>query len=47
MTPQRIADLRKETVEMFHHGFDNYMDLAFPEDEVCRCPSGLTAYSIH
>lgn len=34
MTPARIAELRKETVEMFYHGFDNYMELAFPEDEV-------------
>jgi hypothetical protein len=35
MTPGRIAELRQETVEMFYHGFDNYMDVAFPEDEVC------------
>lgn len=34
MTPARIAELRKETVDMFYHGFDNYMDIAFPEDEV-------------
>ncbi|APA10069.1 hypothetical protein sscle_05g048390 [Sclerotinia sclerotiorum 1980 UF-70] len=34
MTPTRIAELRKETVEMFYHGFDNYMDIAFPEDEL-------------
>lgn len=34
MSPARIAELRKETVEMFYHGFDNYMDVAFPEDEV-------------
>ncbi|KAJ8058157.1 hypothetical protein OCU04_013011 [Sclerotinia nivalis] len=34
MTPARIAELRKETVEMFYHGFDNYMDIAFPEDEL-------------
>ncbi|KAF7961281.1 hypothetical protein EAE96_000947 [Botrytis aclada] len=34
MTPARIAELRKETVEMFYHGFDNYMELAFPEDEL-------------
>jgi hypothetical protein len=34
MTPVRIAELRKETVDMFYHGFDNYMDVAFPEDEV-------------
>jgi hypothetical protein len=34
MTPARIAELRQETVDMFYHGFDNYMDVAFPEDEV-------------
>jgi hypothetical protein len=34
MTPTRIAELRQETVDMFHHGFDNYMNVAFPEDEV-------------
>ena len=37
MTPARIAELREETVAMFYHGFDNYMDIAFPEDEVSRC----------
>lgn len=35
MRPDRIAQLRQDTVEMFYHGFDNYMNLAFPEDEVC------------
>jgi hypothetical protein len=34
MTPGRIAELRQETVTMFYHGFDNYMKVAFPEDEV-------------
>ncbi|KAH8592124.1 glycoside hydrolase family 47 protein [Bisporella sp. PMI_857] len=34
MTPARIAELRQETVAMFYHGFDNYMDVAFPEDEL-------------
>ncbi|KAL5314574.1 hypothetical protein ACEPPN_017215 [Leptodophora sp. 'Broadleaf-Isolate-01'] len=34
MTPARIAELRLETVEMFYHGFDNYMNVAFPEDEL-------------
>lgn len=34
MTPARIAELREETVAMFYHGFDNYMDIAFPEDEL-------------
>lgn len=36
MTPGRIAELRLETIEMFYHGFDNYMDVAFPEDEVWK-----------
>lgn len=40
MTPARIAELREETVSMFYHGFDNYMDVAFPEDEV-GFPSSL------
>jgi hypothetical protein len=34
MRPDRVAKLRRETVEMFYHGFDNYMSIAFPEDEV-------------
>lgn len=34
MSTSRIAELRKETVDMFYHGFDNYMKVAFPEDEV-------------
>jgi hypothetical protein len=34
MRPGRIAELRRETVDMFYHGFDNYMKIAFPEDEV-------------
>jgi hypothetical protein len=39
MTPGRIAELRQETVAMFYHGFDNYMKVAFPEDEVSS-PNG-------
>lgn len=35
MRPDRIAELRQETVDMFYHGYDSYMQLAFPEDEVC------------
>lgn len=35
MHPGRMARLRQETVDMFYHGFDNYMKIAFPEDEVC------------
>lgn len=38
MTPEHIAELRKETVELFYHGFDNYMEIAFPEDEVRTPP---------
>ncbi|KAH8906132.1 glycoside hydrolase family 47 protein [Coniochaeta sp. PMI_546] len=34
MRPGRIAQLRQETVEMFYHGYDNYMNIAFPEDEL-------------
>jgi hypothetical protein len=34
MRPGRIAQLRRETVDMFYHGYDNYMNHAFPEDEV-------------
>ena len=34
MPPARIAELRQETIDMFYHGFDNYMNVAFPEDEV-------------
>ena len=30
----QIARLRRETVDMFYHGYDNYMEIAFPEDEV-------------
>jgi hypothetical protein len=39
MPPDRLAALRKETVGMFYHGYDNYMEHAFPEDEVRRSPS--------
>jgi CO dehydrogenase/acetyl-CoA synthase beta subunit len=35
MRPGRVRELRQETVDMFYHGFDNYMKIAFPEDEVC------------
>ncbi|KAH9993279.1 glycosyl hydrolase family 47-domain-containing protein [Xylariaceae sp. FL0662B] len=34
MRPRRIAELKQETVDMFYHGFDNYMKIAFPEDEL-------------
>lgn len=34
MSPAQIGEMRRQTVAMFYHGFDNYMDVAFPEDEV-------------
>lgn len=34
MRPDHIAKLRQETVDIFYHGFDNYMRVAFPEDEL-------------
>lgn len=34
MSPGHVRELRQETVDMFYHGFDNYMNIAFPEDEV-------------
>lgn len=40
MRPDRIAELRHETVDMFYHGYDSYMQLAFPEDEVCLLQCG-------
>lgn len=46
MRPDRVRELRRETVDMFYHGFDNYMKIAFPEDEVwfyLRPTSGQTA----
>ena len=43
MRPDRIAELRNETVEMFYHGYDNYMNLAFPEDEVRWQKAALTS----
>ncbi len=40
MRADRVTALRQETVKMFYHGFDNYMQIAFPEDEV-RCKQSL------
>ncbi|KAI4676390.1 uncharacterized protein J4E88_007306 [Alternaria novae-zelandiae] len=34
MTDEAIAELRQETRDIFYHGFDNYMQHAFPEDEL-------------
>jgi hypothetical protein len=42
MRPDRLRELRHETVDMFYHGFDNYMKIAFPEDEVCFLHLPLT-----
>lgn len=39
MRPDQVARLRQETVDMFYHGFDNYMGIAFPEDEVSCTPN--------
>ncbi|KAL2211747.1 glycoside hydrolase family 47, alpha-1,2-mannosidase [Sarocladium strictum] len=34
MRADRMAQLRRETVDMFYHGYGNYMEHAFPEDEL-------------
>ncbi|KAK1755238.1 ER degradation-enhancing alpha-mannosidase-like protein 1 [Echria macrotheca] len=34
MRPGHVRALRDETVGLFYHGFDNYMRVAFPEDEL-------------
>ncbi|KAF1916578.1 glycoside hydrolase [Ampelomyces quisqualis] len=34
MTDEAIAHLRQETRDIFYHGYDNYMEHAFPEDEL-------------
>jgi hypothetical protein len=34
MRADHMAKLRLETVDMFYHGYSNYMQHAFPEDEV-------------
>ncbi|KAI9811552.1 MAG: alpha mannosidase-like protein [Thelocarpon impressellum] len=34
MSRDQVALLRQETVDMFYHGYDNYMNIAFPEDEL-------------
>ncbi|KAI9771227.1 MAG: alpha mannosidase-like protein [Geoglossum umbratile] len=34
MTRGQIAALRQEAVELFYHGYSNYMEVAFPEDEL-------------
>jgi hypothetical protein len=34
MSAAQIEQLRKETIAVFYHGYSNYMEHAFPEDEV-------------
>ena len=34
MGPSHMEKLRQDSVRMFLHGFNNYMEHAFPEDEV-------------
>ncbi|KAI6783348.1 ER degradation-enhancing alpha-mannosidase-like protein-like protein [Emericellopsis cladophorae] len=34
MRADRLAELRQATVDVFYHGWRNYMDKAFPEDEL-------------
>ncbi|KAH6639150.1 glycosyl hydrolase family 47-domain-containing protein [Boeremia exigua] len=34
MSDEALADLRQETRDIFYHGFDGYMQHAFPEDEL-------------
>ncbi|CAK7226718.1 hypothetical protein SCUCBS95973_006293 [Sporothrix curviconia] len=34
MRSDRVTELRHGTTKMFYHGFDNYMRVAFPEDEL-------------
>lgn len=34
MRQDRLVRLRQQTVDMFYHGYNNYMEHAFPEDEV-------------
>ncbi|KAJ5580160.1 uncharacterized protein N7459_006145 [Penicillium hispanicum] len=34
MRDHQIKELRQETERMFYHGFENYLDHAFPEDEL-------------
>jgi hypothetical protein len=38
MRADYLAQLRRETVDMFQHGYSNYMQHAFPEDEVRPAP---------
>lgn len=44
MRADYLARLRRETVDMFYHGYSNYMKHAFPEDEVCRRERAISVY---
>lgn len=41
MRADRLAQLRQDTVDMFYHGYSNYMRHAFPEDEASATPPPL------
>jgi hypothetical protein len=45
MRSDRLGELRQETVDMFYHGWTNYMEHAFPEDEVSCARLGLDVTS--
>ena len=34
MSRARIESLQQEAIDMFYHGYDNYLDIAFPDDEL-------------
>lgn len=34
MNDEQLRGLRRQTTDLFYHGFDNYMNHAFPEDEL-------------
>ncbi|KAL1384298.1 glycosyl hydrolase family 47-domain-containing protein [Phyllosticta capitalensis] len=34
MTEELLRSLKQETTDIFYHGYDNYMEHAFPEDEL-------------
>ena len=34
MRDSQVKELRQETERMFFHGFENYLQYAFPEDEL-------------
>lgn len=50
VSAREAADLRDEVKDMFYHGFDNYMEYAFPLDELrpmsCTGEDSLGGYSL-